>query len=82
MKYSLFTIFDKEANETVGSPFESKNENVARRHYWTFVNNYKVKSNEFSLWKVGEFDSEANKLISLAFAEQVAITDNGDDKNE
>lgn len=71
MKYGMYVIFDKIANES-GFPFDAKNDNVALRKFQSFLanvtkENENVSNDEFELRYVGDYDSELCSMNGSSF---------------
>lgn len=71
MKYGMYVIFDKIANES-GFPFDAKNDNVALRKFQSFLanvtkENENVSNDEFELRYVGDYDSELCSMNGSVF---------------
>lgn len=69
MKYGLYVIRDEVAEDS-GFPFDAKTDGVALRKFSGFIQQIKEQnganfSAEFSLWKVGQYDSETMQLVAL-----------------
>lgn len=62
MKYGLFSIMDKVAVE-YSPPFTAKNEGMAQRAYQNELQKG-LKPQEFTLWKIADYDSETGKIYN------------------
>lgn len=63
MKISLFTIWDKVAEEA-GPIFQAKNEAVAQRQFRFAIR--EARPDEYRLYCVGEFDTEKVMVYGLS----------------
>mgnify|MGYP000564511974 CR=1 FL=1 len=71
MKKSLYVIKDIEAN-SCGPVMDIKNDVVAKRYYRKVVEEQKIDSSIFRLFKIADYDDE-NGLV-LGYSETVDIT--------
>lgn len=68
---TLYVIKDIEAN-ACGPVMDIKNDVVAKRYYRKVVEEQKIDTSVFRLYKVADFDEESGKV--LAFPEPYDIT--------
>lgn len=75
----LVSLFDVLA-EDFSAPVMVKNENVARRMFWNTIEKMGVKSNEYQLYQVGEFNVSTGEITGQTSL--LPISDSSDDPNE
>lgn len=72
MKYEIYSIFDSKT-KAFGTPFFQLNEEVAYRTSASLLTDgdstVRKHPEDFSLFKVGEFDDDQGKIIPLATPE-------------
>lgn len=71
MKYGMYCIYDKIANDS-GFPFDAKNDGVALRKFQSFLagltkENENLSTDEFELRYVGDYDSELCSMNGATF---------------
>jgi len=71
MKFKVYVIMDEVAKE-FSIPFFVKNKEVAMRQYFNLVKDLNV--DDYSLYEIGEFDTELGKLTIFGDMEVVNET--------
>lgn len=72
----LYSIFDKRA-ERYAPPFLAKNDAVAARHYQMYVESLTPSMrNDFSVFRLADWDRDTGVLDALSIPEEVNVLEN------
>jgi hypothetical protein len=77
MKGSLYTIYDRIAEESA-PPFFARTNGVAIRHYLAAIENGKMDITDFWLYRIGTYNLEDMIVYGLEKPERLRVSDSED----
>lgn len=76
----LYVIYDVVAEES-GPIFQAKNDGIALRNYQTMLIQQKVNPQDYSLWYIGDYNSESMR-VEPQKPEEVIVSVNMEDPED